>query len=89
MRAACAAARLLYYFVVLCARLARPRDYCRTVITFPPYQVRGCVQVQVLNDCVMEADEEFHIVLDGYHLSGRFIIDPDQAEVLITDNNGT
>ena len=38
---------------------------------------------------MMEADEEFNIVLDGNNLDRRFIIDPDQAEVLITDNNGT
>ena len=59
-----------------------------TVITFPPYQVRRCVQVEVVNDCVMEDDEEFNIVLDGNNIDRIFFIDPGQAEVLITDNDG-
>ena len=42
----------------------------------------------MLNDCVMEADEKFNIVLDGNNLDRRLIIDPDQAEVVITDNDG-
>ena len=60
----------------------------RTVIRFPPYHVRGCVRVEVLNDCVMEDDEEFNILLDGPNLDRRFIIDPDQAQVRIKDNDG-
>ena len=62
----------------------------RTVITFSPFKSKLCVPVEVLNDCVIEADEEFNILLRrSNNLDSRIIIDPDQAEVVITDNDGT
>lgn len=60
-----------------------------TTITFHQREVRLCISVRVKDDCVLEEEERFNIMLrPGHDLDRRISINPRNAAIVITDFDG-
>ena len=60
-----------------------------TLLRFGACETRQCVTIQIINDDKLEETESFNISLEGSHgVSSQFILDPQQASIYITDEDG-
>lgn len=63
-------------------------DALDAVLTFEPCNVSQCVDVIVDDDMIPEPTETFGIILEGSGDLDRITVDPPEATVEITDENG-
>ena len=59
------------------------------VLMFDSCQVRSCADISIVNDTILENDESFDVTLSRtIGLDNRITLDPVDAVVVITDNDG-
>ena len=64
------------------------------LLRFEPCQKRLCVNISIVQDnCVVEEDEEFLVVLDrvavnGFEQENKFLLDTTEGRVIISDDDG-
>ena len=60
-----------------------------TLLQFGACETRQCVTVQIINDDKLEETESFNVSLEGAsEVSSTLILDPQQALIYITDEDG-
>ena len=71
--------------------LAGSSDYTAVsqLVEFDTCEKRGCVNITILEDLVLEVNETFTVTLDSpAGLDPRISLDPTRGEILIIDNDG-
>ena len=82
------------WFIFLSTLCIGPReDYgaipIPPVLRFGRCEKKNCVNVTIINDNRLEETESFNISLEGRRgLSSRFVFDPQEMSVTITDEDG-
>ena len=66
-----------------------PGDYeeVSSTLTFPPCGTKECVDVPIVNDCDMEKDEYFTVVLDTVFYTERVYVNRAPMKINITDSD--
>ena len=58
-------------------------------LTFLPCEKKSCVNVYIVDDCILESNETFEVgMMRTVGLHSRISLSSDEVEITITDNDG-
>ena len=82
----------VYSLLILSSTLGPGEDYTGLVtsrLRFGRCETRQCVNIQIINDERLEDTESFNVSLEvGRGVNSRFILDPQEVSMYITDADG-